>query len=427
MTDDAPDAHSPSLPDNGTEDRRLALLHRLELLDTPDSDAFDRLVRLASNLLQTPIALVSLIDERRQWFKAKLGVDIRETPRAHAFCAHAIQQDGMMEVPDAASDERFAHNPLVTGPPGIRFYAGMPLTMPGGEKLGTLCVIDTKPRQLSVSEREILTDLAALVCDEIALHQTGRDALAELRYRQKLEQELRIANLTKTDFMARLGHELRTPLNAIIGFSDLIISSGREPAIRDHASDILRAGEHLLTLVNRFLDFSKAEADRIDLMLEEVNLAQVLEESLRLTRTLAEQRGIAMPPPQQRNGPAVRGDSTRLRQVMLNILTNAVKFTPRGGSVTVSLGNNPQYAWVTVRDTGVGIRPEDMPLVLAPFGQAHRNHPDTHKEGTGLGLPIARSLVERHGGSLTLDSTPGCGTSVTIRLPVAGPPLRPGN
>lgn len=156
------------------EAERLAALRRYEILDTPPEPAFDRIVRLASHVLGAPISLVSLIDESRQWFKARRGIDTSQTPRSMAFCAHAILSDDVLVVPDARADRRFADNPLVTGDPNIRFYAGAPLRTPEGHRLGTLCVIDRRPRDLDDEKRGLLADLSSLVVDELELRRVNR-------------------------------------------------------------------------------------------------------------------------------------------------------------------------------------------------------------------------------------------------------------
>lgn len=152
-----------------TEHKRLSALERYEVLDTPPDEAFDRITRLASKIFQTPIALISLIDEDRQWFKSRQGPDAPETPREVAFCAHAIQSDDVMVVEDAIRDPRFEKNPLVVGDPKIRFYAGAPLQAPDGQNLGTLCIIDRQPRTLTAEQAAMLKDLAAMVMDEMEL------------------------------------------------------------------------------------------------------------------------------------------------------------------------------------------------------------------------------------------------------------------
>jgi len=157
-----------SAPQPPDESERLRALRELLLLDSPPEEKYDRIVRFAVEQLDVPIALVSLVDDDRQWFKARQGLDVQETSRDIAFCAHAILQPDVFVVEDAALDERFADNPLVTGGPKVRFYAGAPLNAPGGERIGTLCVLDQKPRKLSAVEIAVLQALRDLVNDSVA-------------------------------------------------------------------------------------------------------------------------------------------------------------------------------------------------------------------------------------------------------------------
>lgn len=152
---------TPDIPPD--EDARLAELRSLNVLDTIAEERFDRLTRMAKRLFGVDVALVSLVDENRQWFKSCAGMELSETPRNISFCGHAILGDGAFVIPDALQDERFADNPLVAGPPHVRFYAGCPLRGPGGRKLGTLCIIDSKPRAFSDEDVEMLVDLALMV------------------------------------------------------------------------------------------------------------------------------------------------------------------------------------------------------------------------------------------------------------------------
>jgi len=173
----------PGKPDD--EAVRLKTLQSLKLLDTAPEERFDRLTRLARRLFDVPIALVSLVDANRQWFKSSVGINVSETPRAVSFCGHAIQQDQIMEICDAEQDERFRDNPLVTGEPGIRFYAGQPLGLEGGSKLGTLCLIDTRPRTLDDEERALLRDLARMAEQEmVAVQMASMDELTLLSNRR---------------------------------------------------------------------------------------------------------------------------------------------------------------------------------------------------------------------------------------------------
>lgn len=164
----APSGHrgAPLPPD---ESARLAALRRYAILDTPAEAAFDRITRLISGIFQVPIATVTLIDAERQWFKSCTGLDVKETGRDVAFCAHAILQNDVLVVPDARADARFRDNPFVTGAPHIRFYAGAPLISGDGFKLGTVCLIDTVPRDFSAADAAMLADFAAIVTDEMDL------------------------------------------------------------------------------------------------------------------------------------------------------------------------------------------------------------------------------------------------------------------
>jgi PAS domain S-box-containing protein len=172
------------------EDDRLAALHRYHVLDTPHERAFDRIVQLAALLLDVPIALISLIDAERQWFKARYGLDALETPRALAFCDHAVRGTGIMVVPDAEKDQRFRDNPLVTGDPHIRFYAGAPLVTPDGYAIGTICTIDRAPRQLRARDAAILTALGEQVVHELEVRAALGDLYREVAAGQRLARTL---------------------------------------------------------------------------------------------------------------------------------------------------------------------------------------------------------------------------------------------
>ena len=182
---------TPRVPAN--EDARLCSLHRYSILDTPPEAAFERIARLAGCFLKTPVAIVSFVDENRQWFKSVCGLNLRETPRQISFCSHAIESDGVMVVPDAARDARFVDNPLVVGEPFLRFYAGAPLRTPDGHKLGTLCVLDYRPRHLKADDRRILQELAATVVDELELRRAGAELRAQIAQREQVERELAAA------------------------------------------------------------------------------------------------------------------------------------------------------------------------------------------------------------------------------------------
>ncbi len=186
-----------TIPIPTDEEERLKALDRYKVLDTPAEEAFDKITRLAVQMLDVPIALVSLIDRDRQWFLSRQGLDVAETSREVAFCAHAICGFGPLLVPDATADARFVNNPLVTGDPKIKFYAGAPLQSPDGHNLGTLCVIDRKPRAFSDDQLQLLTQLATMVTEQFEVRLAGQQAVKELLEQEAHSQELR--HLAMTD------------------------------------------------------------------------------------------------------------------------------------------------------------------------------------------------------------------------------------
>src|SRR6201994_3643482 len=175
------------------EARRLKVLWQYDVLDTVPEEVFDDLTELAARICEAPIALISLIDEDRQWFKSKVGISINETSRDISFCAHAIKQTDLFIIPDATQDKRFANNPLVTSDPQIRFYAGAPLITPDGYALGTLCVIDKVPRELSSDQKQALRVLARHVMTQLELRRHSGELTRAQKERQQIQTELKKA------------------------------------------------------------------------------------------------------------------------------------------------------------------------------------------------------------------------------------------
>jgi two-component system, cell cycle sensor histidine kinase PleC len=267
--------------------------------------------------------------------------------------------------------------------------------------------------------------LHAAAAQNISFQAEKDSLIAELEQAKLNSDEARrraeSANLAKSRFLATMSHELRTPLNAVLGFSEVmkaeLFGPHAVPAYKEYSTDIHSSGQHLLMLINEILDLSRVEAGRYELKEEPVSLTGVVEECLRLLSMRIERRHQSITEALESDLPRIWADERAVRQVTLNLLTNAIKFTPQGGSIVIKVGwtrTGGQY--LSIRDTGPGIPPEEIPIVLSSFGRGALAQKNA-EEGTGLGLPIVKGLVELHGGEFRLNSTLRFGTEVIVIFP----------
>jgi PAS domain S-box-containing protein len=244
-------------------------------------------------------------------------------------------------------------------------------------------------------------------------------AVRDITAQRQIKAHLEELNQVKSDFLANVSHELRTPLNAIIGFSELIRDGSIGPLdakYKEYAGDIHESGRHLLKIINGILDISKIERGRLELRNDVVSIGETIERCERMIHPMALAAGVSLSIDVARSLPLIHADEIRLQEILLNLMSNAVKFTPTGGAVTVSASMETGGLVIAVKDTGIGIKESDIAVALEPFRQIE-GRLSRRFAGTGLGLPLAKRLVELHGGSLEIESKPSLGTTVRIRLP----------
>ncbi len=385
------------------EEERLAALQALRVLDTPAEERFDRITRIARDLFKVPIALISLVDADRQWFKSKTGLDAAQTPRSISFCGHAILGSEIFLVENALEDPRFLDNPLVVGPPGIRFYAGMPLQSGTGRKLGTLCLIDQSPRRFDEDDVRRLHDLAAWAERELNLPVQIESALADMR----------------ETFVRLVSHELRTPVTSFIGALGLIRTGEADRETVDALLGIATdSADKLQSIVDEIVEIAELDAGKQDLRPQEIHLTLFLEAAIESYAEEAKETGVSIVLDAAQDlifHAALRP----LSKIVRALLKNAIHFSPPAEAVqvaTVQLDGG--LIRIEVCDHGPGISAEHIPLLFQPFMQADAADNRQHN-GIGVSLAICHRLAAAMGGHLGYEALAGGGSRFFLELPLA--------
>ncbi|WP_370981017.1 ATP-binding protein [Agaribacterium sp. ZY112] len=374
------------------EQQRLTKLAYYEVLDTEAERAFDELTELAAAICETPISLISLVDDHRQWFKSRVGLDALETPKSIAFCSHAILEDHIFEVSNATEDERFADNPLVTGAPDIRFYAGAPLVSPDGCPIGTLCVIDREPKQLSDNQRLSLEILSKQVISQLELRKHALDA--ERNYRQQ------------QSMLTSIAHDLRTPFNGILGLSQQLSERAEkmeQGRIVRNAHLILDSSLRVYQLLDEMLQWSTQRIGANKIELKAQSLLPLLSSSFDLLAESLALKDIKYKCEVSANT-QVLGDTTLCKAIIRNLLNNAIKFTPKEGIIRISSRTTDNEVEILVFNEGTAM-PE--PIASQLMQNQHNGHTSTEgtegESGTGLGLNLCQEFTQAQGGRMWLE------------------------
>jgi signal transduction histidine kinase len=390
------------------EQSRLVALHSYGLLDAPRPAVLDELSRLAASVFDTPMALVSLVDADRQWFAGRTGLAHDQDPREISFCAHVVEQVSPLIVPDARAHPVFRAYANVTGQPHIRLYAGAPLIDQDGYVLGSVCVLDDSPRQISDRQIDVLVQLAG----QAAGHLGGIRSRLLL---SDLGDELSRVVSREEDLVAAVSHELRTPVTSIQGYLEMLTEEEELAPYRRYIDPIRRNGERLVKMVDHLLAGTRG-SDALSIDRTPVDLVTVAEAAIGASQGQQAHRDVRCVLEVTGRPAPVRGDFTRLTQAVEQVLRNAIGFSAPGSRVRVAVSFTERAPSLQVIDEGMGIPADELPHVAERFyrGRYARNEAVA---GVGLGLNIAQSIVSAHGGSLGITSDgPGRGTTVRMSL-----------
>jgi len=393
-----------SIPIPENELARIMTLSNLDLDFTNLEDSFKDLTLLATKVTGTEISLINIVDSYTQWTIANQGIDLQQMPREDSVCQYTLMSQQPFEVKDMSIDDRFSSKYYVNSPGGLRYYYGLPLQIAKGLNIGALCVLDTQVKALSPEKVELLEIIA----------QTVVKRLKSIQALEQLNAKLAESNAAKK----KAAHDIRGPLAGIVGLSELITDQGAAtnvPELMEYIGMINKSGRSLLELAEEIL----SEDQQQTLADSEFNLPLFKEKLLKLYQPQAKVKALTFEVYLEAGNENVAFSKNKLLQIAGNLISNAMKFTPEGGKVVVSLGlvlnADEKLLNITVNDTGVGIDADAVERII--IGKAESTPGTQGEKGYGFGLSLVSHLVEALNGKITVSSSPGSGTRFEVLLP----------
>lgn len=387
--------------------KRVQELKKLRILDTEEEEIFNDIVATASNICEAPISLITLLDVERQWFKAKVGTKIKETPIEFSVCRHTIDEpNGIMLIEDLSNDRRFADNPMVISGPKLKSYLGISLKTPSGESIGTVCVLDNKVRSFDEKQIQCLETLAKytmkLIDEKI------------LRYQLEQQNQL-LTNLNKNleSFTYMVAHDVKAPIRVMSTFTKFILedrSNQLSESSEEYISYIKEASADLGVMVDRLLEYSKKILIKSD-QFELINLTEILEEKI----SLLDYKKSNLEYDISAEFPPIFFSKPILEQTIQNLISNAIEYSDDTKAVKklkVSATVIDKFTVLSFEDNGIGMTQEILNQVFIPFQKDIRI-----KNSSGIGLCVVKVLLDKVGGKIELESDINQGTTVTVYIP----------
>lgn len=387
-----------------SEEKRLTALRSYSILDTFPEKEYDDITRLASQICQTPVSQITLVDSKRQWYKSNFGVDIKEVPREVGFCSHTINNpDGVLVVPDMRIDQRFVDNPFVKNIPHAVFYTGVSLVSPEGYPIGSICVIDLEPRELSTSQVEALKSLSNQIINLFELRKSKHLLDQHTMALEERNKELR-------QFASIVAHDIKSPLTNIQMHTKTILEFypdelGNE--VRSMIGHIGSSSEKLVKLVEGILTLSKS-ANLLTRNKETIGLREFFEEIIELVDNHKSTKIIY---PTDGN---IFSNRIALQQIFINLINNAIKHSDQDRvKIEIAHSSDNEYHHFTLSDNGPGIKENDRKRIFELFETCSEH---CTEPGHGIGLSIVKRLVEGLSGKIHVETAPGRGAAFHFKI-----------